>query len=477
MLFICVFVASNLQLKANGEQKYKQDVINDCAICTLSFYLSNDQGRLIDAQGKIIPVDSEGQLINESDRPRLVPFDSLEIITLPCGHRFHNTDDCFKGHLTSGRSNAYTCPMCRRPHSIQQQMITQNAIIAILNNTNINCKILTQEGFGEVKPFLRNHHEFVNLQLKLPQGITTIPEYFFVGLTHLQKLFLSKNRLTSLPPSIGRLTSLQKLFLSNNKLTSLPPEIGQLRSLRELFLSNNRLTELPAEIRNLTSLQKLSLSNNRLTSLPPEIGQLRSLRELFLSNNRLTELPAEIENLTSLERLNLGSNRLAYLPPEIGHLRELTKLSLSNNRLTELPAEIENLTNLQVLDLWNNQLTELPGSIVKLNNLTFLNLMNNHLTSFPAEIGRLTSLKFLDLQDNRLTSLPEIEIGQLSSLKMLFLNNNHLVPWPTSILQPLLDKTPPTKISGKYFQTISFSKKIRNLFERRIRRRRKDIHQ
>ena len=431
MLFICVFVASNLQLKANGEQKYKQDVINDCAICTLSFYLSNDQGRLIDAQGKIIPVDSEGQLINESDRPRLVPFDSLEIITLPCGHRFHNTDDCFKGHLTSGRSNAYTCPMCRRPHSIQQQMITQNAIIAILNNTNINCKILTQEGFGEVKPFLRNHHEFVNLQLKLPQGITTIPEYFFVGLTHLQKLFLSKNRLTSLPPSIGRLTSLQKLFLSNNKLTS----------------------------------------------LPPEIGQLRSLRELFLSNNRLTELPAEIENLTSLERLNLGSNRLAYLPPEIGHLRELTKLSLSNNRLTELPAEIENLTNLQVLDLWNNQLTELPGSIVKLNNLTFLNLMNNHLTSFPAEIGRLTSLKFLDLQDNRLTSLPEIEIGQLSSLKMLFLNNNHLVPWPTSILQPLLDKTPPTKISGKYFQTISFSKKIRNLFERRIRRRRKDIHQ
>ena len=431
MLFICVFVASNLQLKANGEQKYKQDVINDCAICTLSFYLSNDQGRLIDAQGKIIPVDSEGQLINESDRPRLVPFDSLEIITLPCGHRFHNTDDCFKGHLTSGRSNAYTCPMCRRPHSIQQQMITQNAIIAILNNTNINCKILTQEGFGEVKPFLRNHHEFVNLQLKLPQGITTIPEYFFVGLTHLQKLFLSKNRLTSLPPSIGRLTSLQKLFLSNNKLTSLPPEIGQLRSLRELFLSNNRLTELPAEIRNLTSLQKLSLSNNRLTSLPPEIGQLRSLSELFLSNNRLTELPAEIENLT----------------------------------------------NLQVLDLWNNQLTELPGSIVKLNNLTFLNLMNNHLTSFPAEIGRLTSLKFLDLQDNRLTSLPEIEIGQLSSLKMLFLNNNHLVPWPTSILQPLLDKTPPTKISGKYFQTISFSKKIRNLFERRIRRRRKDIHQ
>jgi|SaaInlStandDraft_6_1057023.scaffolds.fasta_scaffold103631_2 hypothetical protein len=132
MLLVYVFVASNFKLDAaNGEQEYKQDVRDNCAICLDILYKKNDQGRLIDAQGEIIHVDPEGKLINPADEARLVPFDNLEIITLPCGHRFHNTDDCFKGHLTSDRSNAYTCPICRRPYATsiprQQPTSTRNA--------------------------------------------------------------------------------------------------------------------------------------------------------------------------------------------------------------------------------------------------------------------------------------------------------------------------------------------------------------
>jgi Leucine rich repeat len=96
----------------------------------------------------------------------------------------------------------------------------------------------------------------------------------------LQELTLWSNRLSSLPPEIGKLTNLQELVLSNNRLSSLPPEIGTLTSLQWLDLSNNQLSNLPPEIDKLTSLQWLDLSNNQI-SLPLEIDKLgeRELRE------------------------------------------------------------------------------------------------------------------------------------------------------------------------------------------------------
>ncbi len=49
---------------------------------------------------------------------------------------------------------------------------------------------------------------------------------------------------------IGNLANLQKLYLSDNKLTALPPEIGQLVNLQILDLGDNQLTALPPEISN-----------------------------------------------------------------------------------------------------------------------------------------------------------------------------------------------------------------------------------
>lgn len=52
------------------------------------------------------------------------------------------------------------------------------------------------------------------------------------------------------------------LFVVCNRLTVLPPEIGKLSALKSLNISNNKLTCLPEELGNLLQLEKLDLSHN-----------------------------------------------------------------------------------------------------------------------------------------------------------------------------------------------------------------------
>ena len=427
MLLVCVFVASNLKLKAaNGEQE--KDPSEKCSVCLVSlYYKTNTDENLVDAQGQVIPIDRKGNLVNESDKSRLVPLADSQIKTLDCKHEFH--ENCFQGWLTSDSPAASTCPLCRQPHGIRipgqqqtvpQPIISQNVRIRVWNNTKIDCNILTPDGFDEIKTYLQESPSVVNLRLILNDNTIQIPGNFFVGLNHLRRLDLYRNQLTSLPTSIGNL-----------------------RELRVLDLSHNRLAELPESIGNLRELRKLELRFNQLTVLPPEIGNLRSLKELDLQNNQLTSLPAEIGNLRELRKLDLFRNRLTSLPPEIGNIRELRELELRFNQLTVLPAGIGQLTSLK-----------------------WLNLQNNQLTSLPVVIGQLTSLVSLELNSNELTELPT-SIGELSSLQILGLGNNDIIHWPTTILQPLLDKRSPTRIFGQGSQRpLPLMQRLRNWWSR-----------
>lgn len=133
----------------------------------------------------------------------------------------------------------------------------------------------------------------------------------------LKELDVSFNNLSSLPGNIGfGLSNLERLSMSLNKIRLLPSSICEMRSLSYLDAHFNELRGLPHAIGKLTSLETLNLSSNfsDMTDLPDSFGDLVSLKELDLSNNQIRSLPDSFFRLENLTKLNLEQNPLVVPP-------------------------------------------------------------------------------------------------------------------------------------------------------------------
>ena len=136
-----------------------------------------------------------------------------------------------------------------------------------------------------------------------------------------QKLDLNNLGLTSLPEQMFPcLINLEDFSCDRNKLRSLPVTIGNLPHLTKLSVSNNLLSSLPAEVKHLIPLKELILRGNRLTSLPKEIGCLSFLSRLDCSCNDFTELPQILTSFKGGVHLNFSSNQISSCPPEFARL-------------------------------------------------------------------------------------------------------------------------------------------------------------
>ena len=202
------------------------------------------------------------------------------------------------------------------------------------------------------------------------EGITSVHEEDFDGLSALEKLHLSDNELSSLPKGVfAGLSALEKLYLQGNQLTSLPQDVfAGLSALEGLHLYDNQLTALPTEVFDgLGALEELLLHGNQLTSLPEDVFDgLGALEYLLLYDNQLTALPEEVfDGLGALVGLFLQGNQLTALEEDLfDGLGALVSLYLQDNQLAALQAEVfDGLDALKDLYLSRNQLTALPESV------------------------------------------------------------------------------------------------------------------
>ena len=165
--------------------------------------------------------------------------------------------------------------ICDRTAKIQEVILAELAGVT-------DCKAVTVANLASITLFGTSALATVG------QGITTLKEGDFAGLTSLTELNLSSNGLTSLPAGIfSDLTAVTGIGLETNSLAALPEEtFAGLATLIYINLATNDLTAIPAGAFANLPLTELHLSHNDLTSLPDGLlSGLTGLTAFSLNSN------------------------------------------------------------------------------------------------------------------------------------------------------------------------------------------------
>ena len=204
----------------------------------------------------------------------------------------------------------------------------------------------------------------------------------------LELLDLNENTLSSLPPALVQLRSLRVLRLADNAFAELDGSadvIFALAALEELVLSGNRLTSVPPHVGRLRRLKRLDLRGNQLAALPDEVGDLSALEVLDIFDNKLTALPDALARLgPTLKRLEAASNQLESKGvAALTALTALEELDVFDNVLTELPPL--RCVGLRKLSLGGNMIFALDDSVIgELVDLEELRASRAALTVVPS---------------------------------------------------------------------------------------------
>ncbi|MCJ2071022.1 leucine-rich repeat-containing serine/threonine-protein kinase [Methylobacterium sp. J-030] len=167
-------------------------------------------------------------------------------------------------------------------------------------------------------------------ELRLPDGLTAVPQEVFALADTLEVLDLGRGSLTDLPADLGRLRHLRVLFASGNPFPRLPPVLGECPALSQLGFRGCGIREVPAEALP-CDLRWLTLTDNRIETLPAALGARPALQKLMLAGNRIATLPDSLSAADNLELIRLACNRIDALPPWLTRLPRLAWIAYAGN--------------------------------------------------------------------------------------------------------------------------------------------------
>ena len=167
-------------------------------------------------------------------------------------------------------------------------------------------------------------------ELRLPHGLSEVPEEVFALADTLEVLDIGQGRLTDLPAGLARLHRLRVLFCSGNPFPRLPPVLGACPTLSQLGFRGCGIREVPAEALP-RDLRWLTLTDNRIERLPEVLGERPLLQKLMLAGNRIAALPDSLAAAGQLELIRLACNRIDTLPPWLAELPRLAWIAYAGN--------------------------------------------------------------------------------------------------------------------------------------------------
>ncbi|XLT57089.1 receptor like protein 30-like [Arachis ipaensis] len=260
----------------------------------------------------------------------------------------------------------------------------------IMNLTTLNLLNLHHNNLqGEIPYFFfkLENLTLLNLAGNMLEGqieldmLSKLQKLTYLGLGGGNKFYFLEGKNTS---NVTFPSQIQYLDLSSSNLVHFPNFIQHLQELTDLFVSHNRIKTIPSWIWNKTTLQTLDISNNLLMGeISPLICNLQSLGGLDLSSNNLVGMiPSCLGRFGRFLRiLNLAGNKLTGNIPQI-YVKEnvLRFIDFSPNKLYG----------------------QLPRALVNCRMLEFLDVSHNHFNdSFPFWLGSLPKLKVVSLCDNQ----------------------------------------------------------------------------
>nr|XP_034979615.1 podocan isoform X1 [Zootoca vivipara] len=135
----------------------------------------------------------------------------------------------------------------------------------------------------------------------------------FRKLRLLKSLDLSGNNLNTMPYGFPK--NLLSLKLKVNEISSIPRHtLSGMSKLQELYLSNNKLkvgSIYSGSWQDLTSLKTLDMAGNQLASIPSDLPE--SLEYLYLQNNKITTVPEDaFESTPNIKGIYLRFNKIAF---------------------------------------------------------------------------------------------------------------------------------------------------------------------